>query len=287
MITISNLDFSYGRRGTLFAGLDLSIAPGHIYGLLGKNGAGKTTLLNLMAGLLAPCGGSIGVNGYDPSRRRVGFLQEVFVVPEEFYVPEVSPRQYASLYAGFYPRFSDADFASYLKELEVDPQHRMHKMSMGQRKKAFIAFALACNTKILLMDEPTNGLDIPSKTTFRRLIAAAASDERVILISTHQVRDLENLIDGVIVLDDRRILFNRTVEEIADRLHFCQYSGDDRPAGMLYDEPGVLGGGKALAPNTGGQPSRIDMELLFNAVVNGKDRIGEVFTNMNDSDYGK
>ncbi len=277
MIAISNLCFTYSKKQSLFDELSLTLSPGRIYGLLGKNGTGKTTLLNLMAGMLFPQEGKIEIQGKIPARRQVGFLQEFFLLPEEFYVPEVNPREYAKLYASFYPAFSSEQYNQYLKELEVDPKHKLNKMSMGQRKKAFIAFALACNTRVLLMDEPTNGLDIPSKTQFRRLLASVATEDRYLIISTHQVRDLENLIDSVVILENHRIVFNHNLDEVASRLSFVAYNDSEKPTGYLYDEPGVLGG-KVIVRNTSETPSRIDMELLFNAIVAGKNGIPELFT---------
>ncbi len=277
MITITNLSFAYNKRKRLFEDLTLRLSPGRIYGLLGKNGTGKTTLLNLMSGMLFPHEGKIDVMGNIPGKRQTGFLRELFLVPEEFFVPDVHPVQYAKLYASFYPRFDDSQYHFYLKELEVDPEQCLPKMSMGQRKKAFIAFALACNTRILLMDEPTNGLDIPSKTQFRRLLASVATDERCLLISTHQVRDLDNLIDTVVVLEKNRIIFNETIDTVAGKLTFKTYNESEKPAGILYDEPGMLDG-KAILANQSGKPSRIDMELLFNAIVSGKSAITDLFT---------
>ncbi len=276
MIKISNLNFSYNKRKVIFSDLNLALSPGHIYGLLGKNGAGKTTLLNLMSGMIFSQSGKIDMGGKIPSRREVGFLQDFFLLPEEFYIPSVTPLKYVKLYSCFYPKFSKDEFSGYLKELEVDPEQDMNKMSMGQRKKAFIAFALACNTRILFMDEPTNGLDIPSKTQFRRLLASAVTEDRLLLVSTHQVRDLDHLIDTVVILEDHQIIFNQSLDEVSEILQFLAYTDSDKPEGYLYDEPGVLGG-KVLLPNRTGKPSRIDMELLFNAIVAEQRLITDLF----------
>lgn len=266
MITVKSLDFAYGKRSKLFENLDLDIASGHIYGLLGKNGSGKSTLLNLIAGVLFPRKGTIMVENKIPGKRSLDFLQEIFLVPEEFYVPEVSPQVYANLYADFYPHFNRNEYYNYLDEFEIDRSHKLTKMSMGQRKKAFIAFALACNTSLLIMDEPTNGLDIPSKTQFRKLMASISSEEKCIVISTHQVRDLENLIDTVLILDRYQIVFNQQMDEISDRMSFLLYNKSDKPSGILYEETEILGG-KAIMENKTGQASRVDMELLFNAMI--------------------
>ncbi len=280
MVTISNLEFTYSRRKRLFDNLNLSLSNGHIYGLLGKNGTGKSTLLHLLSGLLFPQSGTIVASGSNPGKREVLFLQELFLVPEEFATPAVTPEKYADLYSSFYPRFDEAQYNEYLKEFEVEKDNSLAKMSMGQRKKAFIAFALACNTRILLMDEPTNGLDIPSKTQFRKIIASVATGERCIVISTHQVRDLENLIDAVVILEDHRIVFNESIDDIAAKYCFVSYTDSEKPVTMFYDEPGVIGG-KAIIPNQKGNSSRVDMEILFNAVTSSKQEVSAVFTTKN------
>ena len=277
MVEISELKFMYSKRKRLFDELNLSLSNGHIYGLLGKNGAGKTTLLHLMSGLLFPNSGTIVASGFVPGKREVAFLQDSFLVPEEFSVPSLTPAKYAKLYASFYPRFDENQYYEYLKEFEVDTEDSMNKMSMGQRKKTFIAFALACNTSLLLMDEPTNGLDIPSKTQFRKIIASIATAERCIVISTHQVRDLENLIDAVVILEDHRIVFNESIDDIASKFSFVSYADSEKPEQVLYDEPGVMGG-KAIVPNQKGSSSRVDMEILFNAVTSTKKEGNAIFT---------
>ena len=269
MVTIKNLYFTYSKRNTLFENLNLTLSEGHIYGLLGKNGTGKTTLLSLVSGLLFPAEGKIDVRGKNPGKRQVDFLQELFLVSEEFELPDVSPKSYEALYSSFYPHFDREQYHHYLKELEVDADDKMNKMSMGQRKKAYISFALACNTQLLLMDEPTNGMDIPSKAQFRKLIASLATENRCIVISTHQVRDLENLIDVIVILDNHRIVFNQSVDAISEKFSFVSYNQTEVAGQFLYEETGALGG-KGITENLSGHPSRVDMELLFNGVIKNK-----------------
>jgi ABC-2 type transport system ATP-binding protein len=280
MITIKNLYFTYSKRNKLFEDLNLTLAEGHIYGLLGKNGTGKTTLLNLVSGLLFPAEGKIDVWGQNPEKRKVDFLQNLFLVSEEFDTPDVSPKKYATLYASFYPHFDAEQYDNYLKEFDVNADSPMQKMSMGQRKKAYIAFALACNTRLLLMDEPTNGMDIPSKAQFRKLIASVATENRCIVISTHQVRDLENLIDTIVVLDEHQIVFNESIDAISEKLSFVLYSDTNTNTPFLYEESGALGG-KGITKNESNVPSRVDIELLFNGIVAKNEQISELFTDKN------
>ena len=272
MITFKDVSFGY-RGGRLFDRLDLTLRRGAIYGLLGKNGAGKSTLLKLAAGLLFPSRGTITVLERTPRKREPNFLNQVFFVPEEFTLPRMTMTEYARVYGAFYPRFSREQLGELLRELEVAADQRLDRMSLGQRKKAYIAFAIACNTPILLMDEPTNGLDIPSKSSFRRVIARVADEERTVVISTHQVRDLDQLIDSVVILDQSRILLNASTAEITKRLEFVRLD-EGQPA--LYAEQ-TIHGRWGVRPNTSDEESPLDMELLFNAAVTNPDTIQLLF----------
>ena len=186
MIEIKSLSFAYPRKQLLFKELNLRLQAGHIYGLLGKNGAGKSTLLKNMTGLAFPQKGGCYFNQVNVSGRPVAVLEDVYFIPEEIFVPSLTPAQFVANTAIFYPKFNKADFYHYLKVLDVDLDGVMDKLSFGQQKKAMIAFGLATNTGVLIMDEPTNGLDIPSKVQFRKLIASVLTEDRCIVISTHQ-----------------------------------------------------------------------------------------------------
>ncbi|MBS1521775.1 MAG: ABC transporter ATP-binding protein [Bacteroidetes bacterium] len=273
MIQIKNLDFWYKKGKPVFKNLSLSLNPGHIYGLLGKNGAGKSTLLKSISGLAFPVSGKCLVNGMDSNRRMVSMLEDMFFIPEDIYAPALTPGQFARNTAGFYPKFSLTDFYANLKILDVDPELAMSSQSYGQQKKVIIAFGLATNTSVLIMDEPTNGLDIPSKVQFRKLIASMLNAERCVIISTHQVRDLDSLIDIILILDNHQIVVNSPVEEVTDKLIFGLF---DTTSGMkvLYEEE-TMRGKHAIIHNTTGKYSKMDLELLFNGVTNGNMQLVE------------
>lgn len=273
MINLQNVTFGYANKD-VFVGLSLYIRPGGIYGLLGRNGAGKTTLLNLVAGLLTQQGGQITVRGENPARRTPSLLSQIFVIPDEFDLPRLTILEYAELYGVFYPRFSADDLKNHLSVLTVDPTQKLHQMSFGQKKKAYLAFALACNTEILLMDEPTNGLDIPSKGEFRRLLSSIATDDRTIIISTHQVRDLDQMIDSVIIVDGSDILLNASCADITEKLLFTHI--DPSIEEVIYSEKTVHGLW-GVVENRDGVDSPLDMELLFNAVVTNSSLISKIF----------
>ncbi|MDF2518072.1 MAG: transporter ATP-binding protein [Sphingobacterium sp.] len=270
MIAIQNLNFSYSKSRPLFLQMDLSLKQGHIYGLLGKNGAGKSTLLKNIAGLVYPVSGLVEVLGHNPARREPSLLREISFIPEEFYLPAVKSEQFLKANAGFYPNFDREYFYRLIKEFEIPVEQKLAEMSYGQKKKYIISFGLASNTKIIIMDEPTNGLDIPSKVQFRKIMASAITDDRCVIISTHQVRDLDNLIDAVILLDEHKVALNASVNLITDKL--CFKKTKELSFDVLHAEE-ALGGFNVILPNTLAEDSKLDLELLFNAVLQQKEKI--------------
>lgn len=274
MIQINQLSFGYKRRQVLFNNLDLNLEAGNIYGLFGMNGAGKSTLFRHICGLLYPHHGDCKVLGISAADRNPEALAEVFLVPEDYVLPAITIREYVKVHAPFYPSFDLAAFEKYLNEFDVDATQKLTSLSYGQKKKFLISFGLAANTKILLMDEPTNGLDIPSKSQFRRIMASSASENRCVVISTHQVRDLVSLIDFITILEKGRIIFNHHTFEISEKLSFGVV-GEDTAQQILYSED-VLGGKKAVMRKNG-KESEVDLELLFNAVISNPQLIENEF----------
>jgi len=275
-IEVSQLTFSYDQKHPLFKNLDMQLQMGNIYGLLGKNGAGKTTLLRILSGLLYSREGRVEVIGHEPSARSPELLSDIFFLPEEFYLPALSALQYQALYAPFYPKFDGQQFLQHLREFQIDAQQKLSALSYGQKKKFLLAFGLASNASLCILDEPTNGLDIPSKSQFRRVVAASVNEERMFLISTHQVRDMELLIDPVIIIDDGRIIFQREYSEISKRLSIEKVN--ELPAGkpVLFSQE-ELGGYRIVTEKTEADESVIDMETLFNAVIENPDAVNNVF----------
>ncbi|MBS1611089.1 MAG: ATP-binding cassette domain-containing protein [Bacteroidetes bacterium] len=269
MVSIQDLHFSYKQK-KVFSGLSLELRPGYIYGLLGKNGTGKSTLLRGIAGLLFPDKGIIKVLGHIPGKRQPVFLEDVFMVPEEFHLPNVPLDYLVKHQAPFYPKFNKDQFNQYIKEFDIPAGNTLQNMSYGQKKKVLISFGLAANTSLLLLDEPTNGLDIMSKSQFRKVMAGALDEKKCIIISTHQVKDLENLIDRVTIIDEGSILFDQSVEKIASKLSFKISYDNSEIKNALYNE-NSLKGSFIVAPNMDGEESKIDLELLYKAIItNGK-----------------
>ena len=277
MIELQDVIFGYGREKPLYQKLNLTLLPGSIYGLLGPNGAGKSTLFRLISGLLYPKAGYIRVNKFIPGQRSPAFLEDLFLLPEEIYVPDVRIRQFVEANAPFYPRFDRAQMAGYLREFNLTDDQKLGQLSYGQKKKVLIGFALATNTAVLLMDEPTNGLDIPSKSQFRRLVAGAVDERRTVVISTHQVRDLETLIDPVVILTERGVALKASVEEITARLWFGLVADLAIGQPVLYAERAV-GGYAIVAENRSSESSRVDLERLFSVVQAEPERINQLFS---------
>ncbi|MCI7515185.1 MAG: ATP-binding cassette domain-containing protein [Bacteroidales bacterium] len=273
MIQIQNLGFSYGNFPVL-NNINLQLEEGRIYGLLGENGVGKTTLLTLLCGLKKPQTGSIIIDSHNPYKREPSFLTESYYLSDEVAQMNMSAQEYAKSYGKFWEKFQIEKFLEIMGIFENDPAQKMNKMSCGQLKKTWISFALACNTRYLFMDEPTNGLDIPSKAQFRKAVTKYTSEDSTLLISTHQVRDLENIIDPIIILDWQDVLLNATLEEIASKLYFDY--GTEKIEGALYSEL-VPGGNVQVLLNSTGEESKVNIEALFNTVHLHKELIKSVF----------
>ena len=275
MITINTLDFSY-KNVAVFKNISLNFKRGNVYGLLGENGVGKTTLLKLICGLQHPTAGTCTIDEFVPSERNPYFLQNIFFLPEEVITDDTTPEKFVKKLGVFYPRYDHEYFLNLMDELEVDATKKFDTLSYGQKKKALLACALSLRTDYLLLDEPTNGLDIPSKALFRKVILQHCTDETTVIISTHQVKDVENLIDPIVILDHDEVLLNATFEEISSKLYF-EY-GAEKSDDALYSEM-MPGGYINVLPNNFAMESKVNVEALFNAVRNNKKRIKEIFNN--------
>ena len=269
MIEIKNLEFSYGSVPVL-KNITMTLEEGRIYGLLGENGVGKTTLLTLLCGLKKPAAGSIEIDGINPYKRDPELYKELYYVPDEVMPLHQTALLFAKNTGVFWTNFSLDLFKTIMKDMEVDLDQRMDAMSAGQLKKTYLSFAIASKPRYIFMDEPTNGLDIPSKAQFRAAVSKYTSDDSTIIISTHQVRDLENIIDPIIILDKQDVLVNASLEKIASKLTF-DYGSTLHPE-SLYSEQ-LPGGFIQVLPNTDGQETKVNIEALFNAVHKHKDLI--------------
>ncbi len=277
MIQFIDVDFGYKRNKLLYKNLRLQVERGHIYGLLGKNGAGKSTFLKLIAGLVFPRSGKVEVMGHVPGKRQPSFLEKIFLIPEEIETPDIDVIAFADDYAPFYPNFSKQQFLTLLKDFDV-PLTNLKQMSYGQKKKTWIALGIAANTALLILDEPTNGLDIPSKRQFRKMMAATISEERCVIISTHQVRDLDALIDNILIVENGELIVNAGIDTILQKICFRQFNNEADAAESIYSENNLLGTSAVLINENPENYGRMDTELFFNAAIGNKPIMQSLFT---------
>ena len=278
MLKIKNCTFSYTRKGSpTIDDFSLDLIEGGVYGLLGSNGAGKTTLLQLIAGLLTLASGEILFDGAITRKRLPSVMSEIFLVPEEIELPSMKLEDFISVNSPFYPNFSKEEMYHHLETFGLDRNIRLDKISMGQKKKAALAFAMACNTKLLLMDEPTNGLDIPAKSAFRKFIVESMTDNRIFVISTHQVRDVSQILDHILIMDNRKVLLDSSVSNIQSHLKFVDTINQDLISKALYAIKGV-GGASIVLPNEDGDDSELNLELLFDFAIKDPHKLNSSLT---------
>ena len=271
MIQVNHISFKYaGSKHLVFDDFSLRLEENRIYGLLGKNGTGKSTLLYLISGLLRPQSGSVSCDGVATDKRQPETLRDIFFVTEEFEMPAIRLSEYVKLYKPFYPNFSDEVLQECLADFDLPADVHLNELSMGQRKKAYIAFAMATNTKYLFMDEPTNGLDIPSKSQFRKVIARHMTEERTVVVSTHQVHDVEQMLDHILMLDQRSVLLNASMQEIQDQYTFEYRSPQQMDDSVLYAEPTLQGNAVICRRQEGDAETQVNLELLFNYKTQNK-----------------
>lgn len=278
MLNFNKISFQYPDQNWLFYNLDWQLTEGKICGLLGKNGAGKSTLLKLISGLVFPKSGNCEVLNVKPQKRAASFLADIFYLTEEFWLPNITAKKYLELFAPFYPNFSQKNFNNNCQEFSIDLNSNLHGISYGQKKKFLLAFALATNCKLLLLDEPTNGLDIPGKSQFRKLVIANFTEDKTFIIATHQVHDLEKLIDTVVMLDQGKIVFQQSMDAIAQTLYFAEEFDPETAAlnTLLYQEK-AFGGFRIIQANLNNVETQVDLELLFKGVLSRAEAINNCF----------
>ena len=275
MISVENLKVEFGVK-PLFSEASFVINDRDRIALVGKNGAGKSTLIYLMTGLLTPRSGEALMDGVNVRERLPKTMSDIFLVPEEFDLPHLSLKKYVEINAPFYPRFSMEDMERYLEIFEMggDMNMKLHALSMGQKKKVFMAFAFATNIRVLIMDEPTNGLDIPSKSQFRKLVTSGMTDDRMMLISTHQVRDISDILDHVVIIDQSKVLLNASFADVMSKVAFRPLRAGDEPLFVVQSPFGPMG----AVPATPGEETKVDLEMLFNATLQNPAAINQLFT---------
>ena len=271
MIDIQNISFGYDRKkAKVVDGFSLHLEQNCIYGLLGLTGMGKSTSLYLLTGVLRPEDGCILVDGMDTRKRKTEMLQQMYIVPETFELPRMRFMDFVETYRPFYPGFSMEVLEWCMEEFQLPLTCNIQELSMGEKKTVMMSFALATGTRYLLMDEPTNGLDLPSKRQFRRVIASNMNEERTIVIATHQLHDVEQLLDHVLILKDSRLLLNRSVAELSDKYSFGLLPMGLADEDIVYAERNVQGDVGIWLRQADDAETSVELETLFNAAVQGK-----------------
>lgn len=276
MIKIKNLNFAY-KKDILYKNLSINFEAGHIYGLLGRNGSGKTTLFGLISGNLFAKSGDISTLGYNPKQRNASMLSDIFYLSEYSNLPNISAKEYIKTYSLYYPKFSLSEFDDYMKIFQVQTVKKLTKLSQGQAKKFALSFGLACNCSLNLLDEPTNGLDIPSKTIFRQVIAKLKSNHKTFIISTHHIKDIDNIIDRISLVDDADIVLHSSMAALGQSLYM--YQSDKIDGNELYVEQGNAG--KYNIINTSSKEKGfLDLELLFSAMLSSPKTMNNILSHL-------
>ena len=209
---------------------------------------------------------------YSTLERHPEVLRDTFLVNEEYSLPPIKLNEWAKSLGSFYPSYSDEMFRQCLADFDITGNPKLTTLSMGQQKKVIISFALASGVKYLFMDEPTNGLDIPSKSQFRKVVSSCMTEERTIIISTHQVHDIEFLLDHIIIIDNDRLLLNASTGEITDKFVFEFRTPGSPTEGVIYQEPTLQGNATMAYRKSTDPETNLNLELLFNATVSGSFR---------------
>ncbi|SIQ40323.1 ABC-2 type transport system ATP-binding protein [Alkalispirochaeta americana] len=278
-LEMEGVRFAYSRKRPLFQDLDFTLPAGGVVGLLGRNGAGKTTLLKLGMGLLFPREGRVSLFGSPAGRRRPAILSRLVFIPEQIAPPPVTLVQYFHLQSGYYPAFDPARAETWAEQFEIPLDQALPSLSYGQQKKALLVTALACGPDLVILDEPTNGLDIPSKRVFRQLISQATQEGCSVVVSTHQVQDVAKLLDHVIILEGGKVLFQASRRTLLEELELRRFSSEEeaRQAGALAWEV-RFGVPVAVVPRDRTTPAgeELDLELLFHAAMTNPEALAAV-----------
>lgn len=265
LIQLKDAVVRYGRKKpAALDGITAVIGPG-IHLLLGENGAGKTTLLHLIDGLRFPSSGCCLADGTDTRLRRPDITSRVCFLGDDMQFPAKTINEMVRIHAPFYPRFSAEMLAENLGTFALDGSEKLRSLSLGNRRKAMVAYMLSLRAEVILLDEPANGLDIESKIALQQMIARCIDDTQTVIVSTHTIDDLRNLFDGVIVLRHGRLQLASPIDRILRRVSFVTAA---EPAGHAFHCEQRLGRWHCIVPNNGGADTDIDFRLLYTALHN-------------------
>lgn len=244
MIQVRNLHKKFDRTEAL-KGIDLSVNRGSIYGLVGTNGSGKTTIIKHMAGILKQDEGEILFDG-ETVFENPALKQKIGLVPDELYFPKgYSILDMAKIYEGTYDGFSRERLRELTELFRLDETAAIRTFSKGMKKQVSIALALACSPEYLLLDEPIDGLDpIVRKIVWKRIVEEVADREMSVLVSSHNLRDLESICDYVGIIDSGRTVIERDLDSVREGINKVQVAFAQKPDSG--DDPQVNDAEKAI-----------------------------------------
>ena len=256
LVQARNLSIRYGRK-TAVDDVSFAIPKGRVVGLLGHNGAGKTTLMRAMVGLAKP-EGTLQVLGLNPQTQRVPLLQDACYIPDVAILPRwARVGELIRLMAGLHPRFSGERARSLLKRTSVGLQDKVKNLSKGMVVQAHLALVAAIDAKLMILDEPTLGLDVLSRKAFYEMLIDEWCDgERSVLISTHQVEEIETLLSDVLMLNQGKLVLSMSLEDMDRR--YVALSHDASAADAMAAAHPLLR--YRTGPGAGGNASLFDGE---------------------------
>ena len=214
LVEINNLTKFYEKKKLALDHLNLTIPRGKIIGLLGPNGSGKTTLIKLINGLLVPTEGVILVNGFQPgpeSKAWVSYLPE-----RTYFQGSMKVRELIDLFADFYQDFRPERAREMLANLRISEEDRLKTLSKGTKEKVQLIMVMSRQAQLYILDEPIAGVDPAARDYILRTIISNYSEEATVLISTHLITDIEQVLDEVIFIRDGRVVLQDTVEHIRE-----------------------------------------------------------------------
>lgn len=226
MLTLQGINKSFDRISVLHQ-LNWEIGDNRIIGLVGSNGSGKSTLLRCISGVYTPDSGSILYDGESVEKHR----QDMFFVSDEpFYVNRFTTKEMKNFYRSFYQRFDDEKYNHLIQSFDFDDTKPIPQLSKGLKRQSALILALSCRPKLLLLDESFDGLDPRMRLQLKReMIANVEEGDFSVIISSHNIRELEDICDGMSLLENRQIVFTRTLEQLNTEYHKMQIGYDQAP----------------------------------------------------------
>ncbi|WP_338721766.1 ABC transporter ATP-binding protein [Devosia sp. XK-2] len=241
IVSARGLSKSFGRKQILH-NLDFDIPAGRIYGLIGHNGAGKTTTLNAMLGLTS-YEGTIRVLGDDPFARRAQLMENVAFISDVASLPRfLRVRELFALLTNIHPNFSQEKARQFLEGTDIRPEMKIRTLSKGMIAQLHLAVVMAINAKLLVLDEPTLGLDITYRKRFyRRLLEDYMTEERTLIITTHQVDEIEFMLSDIMFIRDGELILHMQMETVSEKftqlvVDSAEAQASARAYGPVYEE---------------------------------------------------